>query len=228
MMSHSSLWASPPASEASANRIIPAMNMRRRPRRSARRPPSSRKPPKKSVYALTTQDRLSWEKFRALPIEGSATLTIEASRTTTNWAAASSASASHLERWVSARAMCTTPGLKAETELRFRLTRNKIRNSGSACQGNFSNGNKRRHDHHRRSPAARRCPAQPREDRQRRAGDRRRARRGRPDRRRRGEGRRRGRDGLSPLPEQGRADGRAPAHVRGGVHRAGALARRPR
>src|SRR3954447_13886834 len=166
------------------------MNMRRRPRRSARRPPSSRKPPKKSVYALTTQDRLSWEKFRALPIDGSATLTIEASRTTTNWAAASSASASHFERWVSARAMCRTPGLKAESELRFRLTRNKIRNSGSACQGIFRNDNKRRHHHHRRTPAARRRAPQPREDRQRGARDRGRARRGGADRRRGAHGRR--------------------------------------
>ncbi len=49
MISHSSLCARPPASDASANRTMPAMNIRRRPRRSARRPPSSRKPPKKSV-----------------------------------------------------------------------------------------------------------------------------------------------------------------------------------
>src|SRR3954466_13538165 len=43
-----------------------------------------------------TQDRLSWEKCRSRPMDGSATLTIEASSTTTNWASASSASASHL------------------------------------------------------------------------------------------------------------------------------------
>src|SRR5688500_19579200 len=42
-----------------------------------------------------TQDRFSWENCRSLPIDGSATLTIEASSTTTNWASASSASASH-------------------------------------------------------------------------------------------------------------------------------------
>jgi hypothetical protein len=35
---------------------------------------------------LTTQGRFSCEKSSALPIVGSATLTIEASRTTTNWA----------------------------------------------------------------------------------------------------------------------------------------------
>ena len=57
------------------------------------RPPSSRKPPKVSVYALTTHDRLSWEKSSASPMDGSATLTIDASSTTTNCAAARSASA---------------------------------------------------------------------------------------------------------------------------------------
>ena len=49
MISHSSLWAKPPASEASANSSRPEMNIRRRPSRSARRPPSSRKPPKINV-----------------------------------------------------------------------------------------------------------------------------------------------------------------------------------
>src|SRR5690349_8521302 len=67
-------------------------------------------------------------------MEGSATLTIDASRTTTNCAVASSASASHFERWVSEWAMCRTPGKEAEKELRFRLTTKKIRNSGSVCQ----------------------------------------------------------------------------------------------
>src|SRR5215211_1769661 len=72
------------------------MNRRRRPSRSATRPPSSRKPPNTSTYALTTHDRSSCENSRSFPIEGSATLTIDASSTTTNWAAASSASATHL------------------------------------------------------------------------------------------------------------------------------------
>src|SRR3954451_3054218 len=79
-----------------AKRTRPVMNSRRRPSRSARRPPRRRKPPKTRTYALTTHERLSCEKCRSLPIEGSATLTIDASRTTTNWAAASSAMASHL------------------------------------------------------------------------------------------------------------------------------------
>src|SRR4051812_7110797 len=93
-ISHTSFWARPPAREAPANRMRPAMNIRRRPSRSAMRPPSSRKPPKVSVYALTTHDRLSWEKSRALPMDGRATLTMEASSTTTNCAAASRTSAS--------------------------------------------------------------------------------------------------------------------------------------
>jgi hypothetical protein len=82
--SHVSVCASPPASEASANRMMPAMNISRRPIRSAMRPPRSRKPPKVRVYALTTHERLSCEKCSARPIEGSATFTIAASSTTTN------------------------------------------------------------------------------------------------------------------------------------------------
>ena len=41
--------AKPPASEASANKISPLMNTRRRPSRSASLPPSSRKPPNVST-----------------------------------------------------------------------------------------------------------------------------------------------------------------------------------
>ena len=40
--------ASPAPSEASANRPVPTMNIRRRPSRSAARPPSSSRPPKLS------------------------------------------------------------------------------------------------------------------------------------------------------------------------------------
>ena len=40
--------ARPAPSEARANRIVPATNMRRRPSRSAARPPSSSRPPKLS------------------------------------------------------------------------------------------------------------------------------------------------------------------------------------
>ena len=40
--------ASPAPSEASANRAVPAMNIRRRPSRSEARPPSSSNPPKLS------------------------------------------------------------------------------------------------------------------------------------------------------------------------------------
>ena len=42
---------------------------------------------------MTTQERSSWENCRSRPMDGSATLTIEASRTTTNCAAARRASA---------------------------------------------------------------------------------------------------------------------------------------
>ena len=47
--SQMSLWARPPASDATANSHIPHTKIRRRPSRSASRPPSSRKPPKVST-----------------------------------------------------------------------------------------------------------------------------------------------------------------------------------
>src|SRR3954454_7032408 len=78
--------ARPPASDASANSTRPPMKTRRLPSRSAMRPPSSRKPPKVSTYAFTTHGRLLSLKCSARPIVGSATLTIDASRTTTNCA----------------------------------------------------------------------------------------------------------------------------------------------
>ena len=48
-----------------------------------------------------THDRSSWEKLSDSPIEGSATLTIDASSTTTNCAAARSTSASQRRSEVS-------------------------------------------------------------------------------------------------------------------------------
>ena len=47
--SHAWVVANPPSSEATANRTMPAMNTRRRPRMSPARPPSSRRPPKVSA-----------------------------------------------------------------------------------------------------------------------------------------------------------------------------------
>ena len=81
---------SPQISEAAANSAMPAMNSRRRPSRSARRPPSSRKPPNISVYAFRTHERLCSEKPTSSLIVGSATLTTVASRTTMNCATATS------------------------------------------------------------------------------------------------------------------------------------------
>ena len=85
--------ANPAASEATATANSPAMNTRRRPRRSAARPPSSRNPPNAMMYAFTTHGRSLSEKCSPLAMLGSATFTIEASRTTTNCATVSSASA---------------------------------------------------------------------------------------------------------------------------------------
>jgi type IV secretory pathway component VirB8 len=51
-----------------------------------------------STYAFTTQARFSCEKSSPAPIEGRATLTIDASRTTMNWAKQSSARAIQRQR----------------------------------------------------------------------------------------------------------------------------------
>jgi hypothetical protein len=84
-MSWPSVAAKPAASEAMPTRSSPDMKTRRRPKRSAMRPPRSRKPPNVRTYALTTQARFSCENSRAVPIEGRATFTMDASRTTMNW-----------------------------------------------------------------------------------------------------------------------------------------------
>ena len=47
--SHAWVVANPPSSEATENKMIPAMNTRRRPRMSPARPPSSSNPPNVSA-----------------------------------------------------------------------------------------------------------------------------------------------------------------------------------
>ena len=64
----------------------PARNTRLRPIRSPARPPSNRKPPNSSAYALTTHCRPDSDISRSAWIDGSATLTIVASRMTMNCA----------------------------------------------------------------------------------------------------------------------------------------------
>ena len=110
----------PPANDASENTTSPSMNMRRRPSRSDSRPPSSRKPPNVSVYALTTHERSVLEKCSALPIEGSATLTIEASITITNCVVASRRSARFFARGVYDCGRGSVI-VVTEADLRFRL-----------------------------------------------------------------------------------------------------------
>jgi hypothetical protein len=83
----------PERSEKSEKSTSPAMNTRRRPSRSPERPPSSRKPPNVSAYALTTHSRPDVEKWRLFWIDGSATFTIDTSRTTIRYATPSTASA---------------------------------------------------------------------------------------------------------------------------------------
>jgi hypothetical protein len=85
---------SPSSSELTVNNASPTMNNRRRPSRSASRPPSSSTPPKKIAYAVITHCRPSDENPRSVCIDGSATFTIATSRTTMNWAATITASAS--------------------------------------------------------------------------------------------------------------------------------------
>ena len=79
-------WAIAQTSEETPNRPIPARKTRRRPSRSEARPPSSRKPAKVRVYALTTHCRPVSENPSPSWIDGRATLTIETSRMTMNWA----------------------------------------------------------------------------------------------------------------------------------------------
>jgi hypothetical protein len=85
--------ARPHRKEARVNTATPTRKTRRRPNRSAARPPSNRKPPNVIAYAVITHWRLSREKSSASPIDGSATFTIETSRTVMKKAAQTSASA---------------------------------------------------------------------------------------------------------------------------------------
>jgi hypothetical protein len=62
---------------------------------------------------LTTQERLSREKCSAAPIEGSATLTIEASITITNCVIASSISARFFSRGVSRLIGSVSPAVES-------------------------------------------------------------------------------------------------------------------
>ena len=120
-ISHPSDWAIPPANDATENSTRPSMNMRLRPSRSASRPPSSRKPPKVSVYAFTTHERSVRAKCSCLPIDGSATFTIEASITITNCVIASSSSAKFLARGVYSGGASGVLSDVMEADLRFRL-----------------------------------------------------------------------------------------------------------
>src|ERR1700749_1093825 len=71
-----------------------------------------------------THDRLSREKSSARPMDGSATLTMLASRTTTNCAAASRASASQRRSWGVLKALLLGRiGHDPEGEFRFPIAR---------------------------------------------------------------------------------------------------------
>ena len=80
----------PMAKEKTVNTIIPKSKIRRRPKRSAVRPPRSKNPPKQSVYEVITHWRELAVKWRSVCIEGRATFVIALSRTTMNWAIATS------------------------------------------------------------------------------------------------------------------------------------------
>ena len=95
MIRNVALVASAQANEAAVNSASPAVNIRRRPSRSAVRPPSSRKPPKVIAYAVTTHCRSVSAKCSLVPIVGRATLTISMSTTVMKHATASSANARH-------------------------------------------------------------------------------------------------------------------------------------
>ena len=73
-------------SDAVVKMTRPMRKSRLRPRRSPARPPSRRKPPNTSVYALTIHWRLASLRPRSFWMDGRATFTIVASRTTMNCA----------------------------------------------------------------------------------------------------------------------------------------------
>src|SRR4051812_32751399 len=77
-----------------------------------------------------TQERFSWENCRSRPMEGSATLTIDASSTTTNWASARSARASHFRSGA-------TVGLKVVVSRDGCLARPKLRECSGPAHRHF-------------------------------------------------------------------------------------------
>jgi hypothetical protein len=87
--------AKPLSSDAAEKSTIPAPNTRLRPITSPARPPNSMKPPKISVYIMITRCRLDAPRCRPRWIDGSATLTIVASRTTMNCATHTMTTTSH-------------------------------------------------------------------------------------------------------------------------------------
>src|SRR5919198_3086505 len=91
-------WASAQIAEEAVNSRTPPRNTRLRPTRSPRRPASRRKLPNVIRYALTTHVRLAWLNWRSLWIEGSATLTIVASRAFMSWARQTTTSAAQRRR----------------------------------------------------------------------------------------------------------------------------------
>src|SRR4051794_3506544 len=135
------------------------MNTRRRPSRSAIRPPSSRKPPKVSTYAFTTQARFAWEKLSPLPIEGRATLTIDASRTTMNCAKQRRARAIQRRRSYSWAVVICAVLLWSGEDVAYNRKRNSgsfptIRNHNSVCVQVVTYRRPRRedtYDRHRRA-----------------------------------------------------------------------------
>ncbi|GAA3310199.1 hypothetical protein GCM10020295_76640 [Streptomyces cinereospinus] len=62
------------------------------PKTSANCPPSSRKPAKKTAYALTIHCGATAEKWRLVPMSGSATQRIEKSSANSSWAPADAVS----------------------------------------------------------------------------------------------------------------------------------------
>src|SRR6476620_3072061 len=78
--------ASPHTSDGAVKTPAPVMKISLRPSRSAQRPPSSRKPPKVIVYAVITHCSPLAEKWSDREIDGSATVTIDTSRTVMKYA----------------------------------------------------------------------------------------------------------------------------------------------
>ncbi len=99
VISHASVWATPPSAEAIANRTVPKSRTFRRPTRSPRRPTAISGAAKPSMNALTVHSSAAVLVRRSRPIDGSATAMPKKSRVTMNSGIAIATTVHHFWFW---------------------------------------------------------------------------------------------------------------------------------